>query len=948
MIIPMVGFIDRSYAQYYVTGQSPASIQWQQIHTENFQIIFSKEVNEEANQLANILEYAYQYIQKTLDHEPGKISVLLHNHTVQSNGLVAWAPKRMEVFLIPPQNSYAQQWLDQLAVHELRHVVQIDKLNQGLTKILYYLFGEQAVGAVSGYMPDWFYEGDAVMTETALTHTGRGRLPSFEKEIKAVELDKNKNFSYNKITMGSYRNHVPNHYQYGYFITSYARKQYGDMIWDSVVDYVAQNPYSIFPSYFGLNKYTGLSKRKLYLHAMDAMDKKWKKQVQQLTPTKFKRWNKRNTNDYTNYRYPQYFNDTSVIVEKSGIDQIPEFIILTVSGKEKKIHTPGFYSSLNLSCQGQQLIWGEFIPDTRWSMRDYYVVKSYNINKNKANILTNRSRYFSPCLSYDASTIVVVEHNLKKECYLTFLDAKTGNMNKRIASPDYDIQFPSWNSTNDAIYATAISSEGKMIVQYHIPSDQWDTIMSPTRNNISRPVVFKDHLFFRADYSGIDNIYAIYLPDQTIYQLTSSIYGAYNPTVNATGDKIMYSDYSSNGYNIVEARIEDLLWQPIDQVKKDDNSLVNIISAQEGHTLKQKNIPDSTYQTKPYRKISHLFRFHSWMPFYFELEPFQYVNDPDIFPGITLISQNMLGSAITILGYGYLNNRHLIYNKFIYKGWYPAFEITTGYGGDPIIYSENISKNEITFDRLNINTRMYLPLNFTRDRYIRGIQPSITHRYSNDYFYNQATAVNERNIQSFNYQLYAYNYLKTSKRDIKPRFGQTFSFTYAHSVFNEYVESASFITKAGVYFPGFFNHHCIKAEYGYQENYRLFDYSNSLTLPYGFREMFSVLYPDKIETFRAHYIFPLFYPDLSFSSFLYIKRFKAALFYGYASVKDAWIPGSNMRFNAQMKSMGFEITTDFFAFNLRAPFVFGARYIYFPDTQTKTIETIFNLNLSVL
>lgn len=939
-----------SYSQYYVTGQSPASIQWHQMHTQNFQIIFSKEVQDEANQLANTLEHAYQYIHKTLDHKPKKISVLLHNYTVQSNGLVAWAPKRMEAFLIPPQDSYAQQWLDQLAVHELRHVVQIDKLNQGITKILYFLFGEHAVGAVAGFIPDWFYEGDAVSTETALTNTGRGRLPSFEKGIKAIELDNSKKYSYNKITLGSYRNYVPNHYQYGYFLTAYAREKYGAMVWDSVVDFVARNPYSVFPAYFGLKKYTGLSKRELYLSAMDYLYRKWKNQVQQLSPTKFRRWNKRNTNDYTNYRYPQYLNDTAIIVEKSGIDQIPEFIILTRSGKETKLHTPGFYSSLSLSCHKQQLIWSEYIPDTRWSMRDFYVVKSYDLNRDKITRMSTRSRYFAPSLSHDASTIVVVEYSLDNKSFLTFLDSQTGDKNNSVPVPGYDIQFPAWNSTDDAVYATAVTPEGKMIIRYHIPSRQWDTILPPGRNNISRPVMYNDHLFFRADYSGIDNIYAIHLPGHKIYQLTSSIYGAYNPTVNADGDKIMYSDYTSKGYNVVEARIEDLLWRPVGQVKKDDNTLAKTISKQEGNQLNTKDIPDSTYQTKPYNKLSHLFRFHSWMPFYFEFEsePSDYVNDPDIFPGITLISQNMLGSAITILGYGYQNNRHLIYNKFIYKGWYPAFEITTGYGGEPQIYSKTITEDEIAFDRFSVSSRLFLPLNLTRNRFIRGIQPSIIHYYSNDHYFNYSTRLNERGIHSFNHRLYAYNYLKTSKRDITPRFGQTLSLTYAHSEFNDNVESAAFMASGRVYLPGLFKHHSIRAEYGYQENLKPFYYSNNLTLPYGYRNVITSVYPETIETYNVEYIFPLFYPDLSFSTFLYIKRFKAALFYGYATLEDFFFAGSDIQYNAQFETMGFEVTTDFFAFQLRTPFVFGVRYIYFPDTESRTIETVFNLNLSNL
>ena len=32
------------------------------------------------------------------------------------------------------------------------------------------------------------------------------------------------------------------------------------------------------------------------------------------------------------------------------------------------------------------------------------------------------------------------------------------------------------------------------------------------------------------------------------------------------------------------------------------------------------NIPDTEYNPEPYRKWQHLFRFHSWMPFYADIE----------------------------------------------------------------------------------------------------------------------------------------------------------------------------------------------------------------------------------------------------------------------------------------------------------------------------------------
>ena len=190
LLIAIVG-INSAKAQYYAGGQSPGSIKWKQINSSYFQIIFPEGFENQANYVANLLEYARVLDGKTLQNHPPKISVLLHNRTVVSNAEVGWAPRRIEIFTQPPQDSYAQDWLQQLALHEYRHVVQIDKMHQGLTRVLYALFGEQiTVGVYGLFVPWWFIEGDAVVMETALSKSGRGRQPFFEMELRAQLLQK--------------------------------------------------------------------------------------------------------------------------------------------------------------------------------------------------------------------------------------------------------------------------------------------------------------------------------------------------------------------------------------------------------------------------------------------------------------------------------------------------------------------------------------------------------------------------------------------------------------------------------------------------------------------------------------------------------------------------------------------------------------------------------------
>jgi hypothetical protein len=104
------------------------------------------------------------------------------------NGYVTWAPLRMELVATPPQDSYAEDWISQLSLHEYRHAVQISQLDQGFTGALSVLSGEIGPGGISSLVPSWFYEGDAVANETWNSQSGRGRVPGFEMPLRTLLL----------------------------------------------------------------------------------------------------------------------------------------------------------------------------------------------------------------------------------------------------------------------------------------------------------------------------------------------------------------------------------------------------------------------------------------------------------------------------------------------------------------------------------------------------------------------------------------------------------------------------------------------------------------------------------------------------------------------------------------------------------------------------------------
>ena len=78
-------------------------------------------------------------------------------------------------------------------------------------------------------------EGDAVLAESLLSGSGRGRTPAFQKQMKAIVINGKKMFSYDKMLFGSFRDFTPDHYQFGYQIAAWSSLKYGHSIWNQAL-----------------------------------------------------------------------------------------------------------------------------------------------------------------------------------------------------------------------------------------------------------------------------------------------------------------------------------------------------------------------------------------------------------------------------------------------------------------------------------------------------------------------------------------------------------------------------------------------------------------------------------------------------------------------------------------------------------------------------------------
>ena len=939
------------YAQFYEYGQDAGTLKWHAFSTPHYRVIYPGGVDSVAQAFAHRLEYYYPHLGKPLDHRHRFMPVVIHHESSFSNGVFVWAPKRLEIFTNPDPNGYPQDWLTQLALHEGRHAVQIDKLNRGVTRALSFVGGEQVVGAAAIFLPYWYLEGDAVDAETRLSKTGRGRQPSFEQEWKARLLGTGKMYSFSKATMGSYKDFVPDHYRLGYLMVRHGRRQYGDRFWVDFQDYAANKPYLLSPTYFSMRQFGLHSKAQFYRDAMDEYREHWTQTAAEREITDAHIWNE-SSRHYTGYTFPHFISASLLIAYKRGMDQIPEFIFLGSKGEEKRIFRPGYLSSGRISCSGTHIVWDEFVPDLRWSNRNYSVIRSLEIATGMVRNLGSKTRYYSPAVSKDGSRIAAIEQSEEQRFSLVILSHE-GEEIATVSSPDNQfIQHPAWMDRDSAVVVTLSGENGKSLYSYSLRDRRWDCLFDAGYDDISFPVVHGHRIFFGGTFSGIDNIYCLDLDRMNTFQVTSTRFGAAFPQLSEDGTLLVYSDYTSDGYRIASLPVADGLWKPLEKAKDHTEQLDYEQTLEEQVITNGEWQPDSMeYTVNRYRKLPHLFNFHSWLPLYFDYLNPELSLDPEhlpVSPGFSVVSQNRLSTAVSQVGYEYRDGMHLFHSGIRLKGRYPVVNLLFDYGGTPhvLLRAEGDTLTGLPRD-LSINLQTYIPFRLNTGKFFTMVQPRIDYTYRRDIQYVENEDMYKTGGHYFQYRLYASSYLRRSTRDILPRAGIAASAGFFHAPFDQQVFGS--VATAGVtgYLPGLLKHQSVRLAVNYQkeypENMERPAFVNLISLPRGFRDIFGEVFT----RYSIDYVTPLLYPDLEIGPVLYLKRIRGALWADHMTGKNVIIRDPDPRYASRnYSSFGFDLIADIHLFRIFFPVSVGGRFIYLPETGATWLEWIYAVEIN--
>lgn len=944
-------FTTIGHAQFYEYGQDRGTIRWYHFSSDNYKLIYPEGLDSLAMDFADKLEYYYPFQAKAMNHGHQKMPVVIHNESSFSNGVFVWAPKRLEVFTNPDPNGYPQDWMTQLALHEGRHAMQVSKLNQGLSRVLSYVAGEQAVGGITGMLPLWYLEGDAVDAETRFSYSGRGRLPSFEMGTKARLIEKNKRYTFSKALLGSYKDYVPDHYQLGYLLVRYGRRTYGDNFWNDMVDLTARRPFLVSPSYFSMRKYGVQSKRELYHAALDLYLDHWEAGYEKRETDSVRNWSTIPDRHYTSYRFPQWLNDSAVVALKTGIDQIPEFVRIDTDGEEQRLYRPGYLNSGRYSYSDGVIVWDEWVPDIRWSNRNFSVIRLFDLETRLVKNLGSKTRYYAPVISKSGDRIAAIEQRTDQSFHLVILDLDGETVHTAESPGNLFIQHPQWMDQDSALIVIVNDASGKYLYQYAPGEQRWSPLFHAGYNDISYPVADRGRIYFSSSFSGIDNIYNYEPEEDNFFRVTTASFGAFDPAVNQ--GKLLFSEYHADGYRAVSKPLD-----PDQEIKVEERFNTSFLFDEQIDTRptpEEQNIIEGAmhlkkgeYTAARYRKLVHTVNIHSWLPLWFDYMNPEAALSPEklpVGPGFTVLSQNLLSTVTGALGYEYKEGMHLLHSGARLKGRFPVFDISLQYGGLPQVYRINDSDDPpVQPNRLTFVTNTYVPLRLNTGKYITYLQPLLSYSYTSDLFPNENRTAYQTGTHRLFYSVFASSYLRMGRKDILPRLGVSVRTGYRHAPWNTHNFGDQRFFGTTLYLPGLLKHQSIKLNLSTEkQNPERYLFAIGTSLPRGYSDIIGL----DMKMLSADYNFPLLYPDLNIGPVLYIKRVRGNLWADNLQGRDMLVTDPEPALvDRNYSSCGADLLFDLHVLRFMFPFSMGARVAYLPEFREWKPEFLFSIDIN--
>lgn len=766
------------FAQYTTYGSDPWRARWKESSTENFRIIYPRGLDSLAFSYGRALEY-YRPLNAISSgfmigqNYRGKMPVIIHAYGTVNNGAVVWAPRRIEMFVSPnPYNPTPFPSVPMLALHEGRHAAQMQFGKQGALKVGHWLLGETSTGILSGIFPGHtLLEGDAVVAETALTNSGRGRQMSFF-EYMMPAFDCGDLRDYWQWMYGGQREYAPDYYRVGYMLVSGMRVFYDDPLFTQEYFERVNRRFGFFTLQKTVKAASGIRFKDAFRNIEKKYASSWSDYESERAPFNPMIQLTPKPRLHTDYTKSTSNGHDVVYSVKNGLDRSSTLVRISSGGKETVLRPFASYASkLCYDSVRKRVYWTETVGSRRWSLEGDSRIRYFDVSHpRRFKNLTKKGRYYNVCVSPDGSKAMATEYTLDGHSRICLINTSDGHVETYFDAPD-SLQITKTTFMGDRIFAAGLSENGFGI--YEVSSDGYRRVLGPQHCSIVGIGSMNGKVTFVSDRTGVSEFYMLDPSDGTLTQMTSTRYGI--SFVFFQGDTLCYSSVAASDKPETYRQGKMLYGTPLSTlhpktVSFDDAyryKIADKLSAQEKALAAEHpelginglSALDSSRNTtftapKAYSKIQ-LPHIHSWVPVYFNYNSTSDLSGDDYYEtaslGATVLFQNLLGTGWGSLGYSFHKDpysddyRHSAHLNYTYTGLLPVFNVSVDFGDHDKM---DMMRSILTDEKGDVHLRMisnetstpffrgkatvYIPLNFSSGGWSRGLIPQVKYEISNN------------------------------------------------------------------------------------------------------------------------------------------------------------------------------------------------------------------------
>lgn len=881
-------------AQFFVGGSEPASTKWSQIETDTYKIIYVSGLDSLAREYARLLENTAAVIGNSTGFTPNqsyrsKMPVILRSNSSIANGLVSWTPRRMELQTIgDAYKPEAMPWEKSLVIHESRHSSQMQFAGAKPFRWGKIVSGELLAGALAAVYPgSTFLEGDAVVIETALSKSGRGRSADFlEYYRSSFAYDMHRD--YYQWRYGSQRRYTPDNYRVGYITvagarTLYDRADFGVRFYDRIVE---KNGVALGNFRKTVAEVADKKFDEAFQEICDSLQLSWEENDRQRGPF----IEGRQETDFEK-RFVEFSNiekaDDSFYASRKGLTVSKELVRIDKDGKITSLGKMSEQASKpRYSALDGNLYWSETRMHPRWENVSYSDIH-YRNQLGKTIRLTEKQRYFNPVPSPDKEMLALVEYTLDGKANVVVISSTNGECLMKYPAPE-GLRPVETVWIGDDIYMSGISEEGFGIWK----ADNHECLLSPQAVTIQQLWEHEGKILFTCDRTTVNELYALDIHEASLTQLSSTKLGAKDFQFNEDGSLLYYTVLLPEGRMIHSIESSELLNKAVDYKELSEFPMAEELSRSEKAQIDfEKDVEIS--EVRNYSKFAHLFDIHSWLPVYVDYDSIASLSMSEISTGLglgaTLFLQNELGDTYGSLGYsatsGFSEWRNSGHLKITHTSLLPVLELDMSYNtrnSIDYLFGKNNEGEYVLSTKfsaeplLNAKLSAYVPLNLSSNGVSKGIIPQASITLNNDRI---NTSQSSGLMTRLNLSLRAYIMESIPSSRIYPRLGIGAEIGYGSRPLSNRMFTPNLYAYMYAYLPGFWQTHGTKFSFLYegQLEQAMLCEALSNTVPRGFRSSITTTLStleSKIKL-SLDYAMPIAAVDWSFlSPVAYIRNFE--------------------------------------------------------------------------